>query len=54
MDERDTLPLKLDEWEKNAESERAAAKRKGVALIPMFLSTNSSRSAKRRKSHPTV
>jgi hypothetical protein len=29
MDDRDTLPLNFDEWEKNAESERAAAKREG-------------------------
>jgi len=37
MDDRDTLPLNFDEWEKNAESERAAAKREGVTLIPVFL-----------------
>jgi len=30
MDDRDTLPLNFDEWEKNAESERVAAKREGV------------------------
>ena len=27
MDDRDTLPLNFDVWEKNAESERAAARR---------------------------
>jgi len=37
MDDRDTLPLNFDEWEKNAESERAAAKREGVTLISVFL-----------------
>ena len=37
MDDRDTLPLNFDEWEKNAESERAAAKREGVTLVPIFL-----------------
>jgi hypothetical protein len=37
MDDRDTLPLDFDEWEKNAESERAAAKREGVTFIPVFL-----------------
>jgi hypothetical protein len=29
MDDRDTLPLNFDEWETNAESEWAAAKREG-------------------------
>ena len=37
MDDRDTLPLNFDEWEKNAESERAAAKREGITLVPIFL-----------------
>ena len=38
MDDReDTLPLTFDEWEKNAESERAAAKREGVIIIPVFI-----------------
>jgi len=37
MDDGDTLPLNFDEWEKNAESERAAAKREGVSIIPVFL-----------------
>jgi len=33
----DTLPLSFDEWEKNAETERAAARREGVVMIPVFL-----------------
>jgi hypothetical protein len=36
-DAEDTLPLTFDEWEKNAESERAAARREGVFIIPVFL-----------------
>ena len=36
-DAEDTLPLTFDEWEKNAESERAAARREGVVMIPVFL-----------------
>ena len=40
MDDRDTLPLNFDEWEKNAESERAAAKREGVTLVPIFLAAD--------------
>ena len=27
----------FDEWEKNAESERGAAKREGVSIIPVFV-----------------
>ena len=30
------LPLTFDEWEKNAESERAVAKREGVSIIPVL------------------
>jgi hypothetical protein len=37
LDDGDTLPLTFDEWEKNAESERAAAKREGVSIIPVSL-----------------
>jgi len=38
MDDReDTLPLTFDEWEKNAESERTAAREEGVFIIPVFL-----------------
>ena len=37
MDDGETLPLTFEEWEKNAESERAAAKREGVNVIPVFL-----------------
>ena len=33
----EALPLAFDEWEKNAESERAAAKREGVNIIPVFI-----------------
>ena len=55
MDDGETLPLSFDEWEKNAESERAVAKREGVSIIPvLFAPDEFSRSAKRRKSHPTA
>ena len=37
MEDGETFPLDFDEWEKNAESERAAAKRDGVNIIPVFL-----------------
>ena len=37
MDDGDTLPLAFDEWEKNAESDRAAAKREGISIIPVFI-----------------
>ena len=37
MDDGETLPLNFDEWEENAESERAAAKREGVNLTPVFI-----------------
>ena len=37
MDDGETLPLTFDEWEKNAESERAVAKREGVSIIPVLL-----------------
>ena len=33
----ETLPLAFDEWEKNAEGERAAAKREGINIIPVFI-----------------
>src|SRR6478736_4917684 len=36
-DEEDTLPLTFDEWERNAEYERAAAKREGTIVIPVFI-----------------
>jgi hypothetical protein len=36
MDDRDTLPLNFDEWEKNAESERAAVAPFGC--LPFFAS----------------
>jgi hypothetical protein len=36
-DAEDTLPLTFDEWEKNAETERAAARREGIVIIPVFL-----------------
>ena len=36
-DGEETFPLTFDEWEKNAESERAAAKREGVFLVPVFI-----------------
>ena len=36
LDDGETLPLSFDEWEKNAESERAVAKREGVSIIPVL------------------
>ena len=36
MDDKDTLPVDFDEWEKTAESERATAKREGV-VVTVFL-----------------
>jgi hypothetical protein len=38
MEDRDTLPLNFDEWEKEAESQRAAKKQEGVNLEPVFVS----------------
>jgi hypothetical protein len=37
MDDGDALPLTFDEWEKNAQSDRAAARREGVSIIPVFI-----------------
>jgi len=37
MEDAETFPRAFDEWEKNAENERAAAKRDGVNIIPVFL-----------------
>ena len=37
MDDGETLPLSFAEWEKKAESERAAAEREGVSIVPVFL-----------------
>ena len=37
MEDGETFPLAFDEWEKNAESERAAAKREGISIIPVFI-----------------
>jgi hypothetical protein len=37
MDDGETLPLSFDEWEKNAESERAVAKREGVSIMPVLV-----------------
>ena len=36
-DGEDTLPLAFDEWERNAECERAAAKREGTITVPVFI-----------------
>jgi hypothetical protein len=36
-DGEDTLPLTFDEWERNAEYERAAAKREGTIVIPVLI-----------------
>lgn len=38
MEDRDTLPLNFDEWEKEAESQRATKKQEGVNLEPVFVS----------------
>ena len=55
MEDREMFPLDFDEWEKDAESERASAKRDGVNIIPVFLDPDEfSRSAKKRKSRPTA
>ena len=35
MDDGEALPLTFDEWEKNAESERAVATCEGVSIIPV-------------------
>ena len=54
MDDGDALRLTFDEWEKNAESERGAAKREGVSIIPVFVDPDEFFTfCKRRKSHPT-
>jgi hypothetical protein len=37
MEDGETLPLDFNEWEKNAEGERAAAKREGMNILPIFL-----------------
>ena len=47
MEDGETFPHNFDEWEQNAESERAAAKRDGVNIYPCFsILMSSSRSAK--------
>ena len=38
LDDREKLPLNFDEWEKEAESQRAAKKREGVNIIPVLVS----------------
>jgi hypothetical protein len=37
MEDGETFPLDFNEWEKNAESERAAANCEGVIILPVFL-----------------
>jgi hypothetical protein len=37
MEDGETFPLAFDDWEKNAESERTAALREGVSIIPVFI-----------------
>ena len=37
MEDGEMLPLAFDEWEKNAENERAAARREGVSIVPVLL-----------------
>src|SRR4029077_18958949 len=55
MGDGETLPLSFDEWEKNAECERAAAKREGVSIVPVFLDPDEFFTfCKRRKSHQTA
>ena len=36
-DGKDTLPLSFDEWERNAESERASAKLEGTIILPVVI-----------------
>ena len=36
-DAEDTFPLKFDEWEENAESEREAARRELVFIEPVLI-----------------
>ena len=36
-DGKETFPLSFDEWERNAESERASAKLEGTILIPVVI-----------------
>jgi hypothetical protein len=36
-DGEDTLPLSFDEWERNAECEREAAKVEGTIIIPVLI-----------------
>jgi hypothetical protein len=38
IDDHDKLPLTFDQWEKEAESQRAAKKRDGVNVVPVFIS----------------
>ena len=56
MDDGEALPLSFDEWEKNAESERAVAKREGVSIIPVLFAPDEffAFCRERRKSHPTA
>ena len=37
MDDGEALPPTFDEWERNAECERAADKREGTITIPVFI-----------------
>ena len=37
MEDGETFPLVFDEWEKNAECDRAAAKREGIGIIPVSI-----------------
>ena len=36
-DGEDSFPLSFDEWERNAESERASAKLEGTIIIPVII-----------------
>ena len=52
MEDREMFPLDFDEWEKDAESERASAKRDGVNIIPVFLDPDFFTFCKEKKISP--
>jgi hypothetical protein len=37
MEDGETFPLAFDDWEKNADSERAVEEREGISIIPVFI-----------------
>jgi hypothetical protein len=42
MEDVEVFPHAFDEWEKNAENERAAARREGVSIVPVLLDLTNS------------